>query len=92
MRTLFLVLALILTTSAAAADWPHIEPGAAGLDAARLDAMAEAIRHGDFEKVTSVVVARHGKLAFEAYFDEGGAEALRNTRSATKTEIGRAHV
>ena len=88
MRTLFLMLGLILATPAAAAEWPRIEPAAAGLDAARLDAMAQAIRHGDFEKVTSVVVARHGKLAFEAYFDEGGAEALRNTRSATKTLTG----
>jgi CubicO group peptidase (beta-lactamase class C family) len=32
-------------------------------------------------------VARHGKLAYEAYFD-GSADSLRDTRSATKTITG----
>lgn len=88
MRSLFLILPFLLAVPADAADWERIEPAAAGLNSGRLHAMAESIRHGDFQKVTSVVIIRHGKLAFEEYFDTGGAEALRNTRSATKTVTG----
>src|SRR5215475_11619202 len=46
--------------------------------------MEKAIRAGEFKKIGSVLVARHGKLAYEAYFD-GDASTLRDTRSATKS-------
>lgn len=55
---------------------------------ASFDAVDAAIRHQDFNQITSVLAARHGKLVHEAYFDEGGAEARRNTRSVTKTITG----
>ncbi len=57
-------------------------------DEVGFDAVDAAIRHQDFKQITSVLVARHGKLLHEAYFDEGGAEARRNTRSVTKTITG----
>ena len=47
--------------------------------------MDAAIRKGDFNQITSVLVARDGKLIHEAYFDKDGEEGLRNTRSVTKS-------
>jgi CubicO group peptidase (beta-lactamase class C family) len=64
------------------------EPAAAGLAPERLRKMEQSIGAGDFKQVTSVLLARNGKLAYEHYFDAEGAEALRNTRSATKTITG----
>lgn len=61
---------------------------AGGAHAGELDAVTTAIEAGEFKQVTSVVVARHGKLIYEQYFDKEGAEGLRNTRSVTKTVAG----
>ena len=83
-----LVLAAPLPVLAADRDWPTAMPAAEGLSAEKLEAMSAAIKKGDFQQITSVLIARHGKLTFEAYYDEGGAEARRNTRSATKTVTG----
>lgn len=77
MRPIPFMLAAALACATPAAAQPD--------DLARLTEMDTAIRAGTFNQITSVLVARHGKLIHEAYFDDGGAEALRNTRSATKT-------
>jgi CubicO group peptidase (beta-lactamase class C family) len=50
-----------------------------------LAAMDAAIRAGTFSQITSVIVARRGQIIHEQYFDTGGSDALRNTRSVTKT-------
>jgi CubicO group peptidase (beta-lactamase class C family) len=83
---------IVLSSSVArarAADapppWPTASPESAGLSSRRLADMERAIRAGEFKNVTSVLVARDGRLVYEKYFDEGGAAALRNTRSCTKT-------
>ena len=76
MRRLLFAAVALATVPAIAANDPRFEP------------VDKAIRAGDYKQVTSVLVARDGKLVYEAYFDEGGAQARRNTRSATKTVAG----
>jgi CubicO group peptidase (beta-lactamase class C family) len=49
--------------------------------------LEEAVASGQFKKIGSVLVAQHGKVVYEKYF-EGDADALRDTRSATKTITG----
>jgi CubicO group peptidase (beta-lactamase class C family) len=86
---LFSILPMALgSTAFAAVDQSAIDPAAVGLSAQRLTQMEQSIRAGDFKQVTSVLISRGGKLAFERYFDEAGKEGLRNTRSATKSVTG----
>ncbi len=68
--------------------WATASPESAGLATARLAAMEKAIRAEEFKKITSIAVARDGKLVYEAYFDDAGIDGLRNTRSVTKTVTG----
>ena len=73
------------STPALAADgWAAASTAESGISDARLGALDTAIRSGEFKKIGSVLIARHGKLAYEAYFD-GDAATLRDTRSATKS-------
>ena len=59
-------------------------PESEGVASKPLRDMEAAIRGGEFKKIGSVLVARHGKLLYEANF-EGDATTLRDTRSATKS-------
>jgi CubicO group peptidase (beta-lactamase class C family) len=59
-------------------------PQTVGVADKPLYAMETAIRGGEFKKIGSVLVARHGKLVYEGYFD-GDGSTLRDTRSATKS-------
>jgi CubicO group peptidase (beta-lactamase class C family) len=64
--------------------WPKASTESAGISATLLRDMETAVRAGDFKKIGSVLIARHGKLVYEGYFD-GDANSLRDTRSATKS-------
>ena len=77
-------IALMTSAPAAAAQIPSV-PAIAATPVARFDAMDMAVKRGDFQKITSVLVLREGRTLHEAYYDDGGPEALRNTRSLTKT-------
>ena len=65
-------------------DWPRATAAESGLSDAKLKALDADIRGGKFVKIGSILIARHGKLAYEQYFD-GDAATLRDTRSATKS-------
>ncbi len=64
--------------------WPQSFAADSGINSALLQKMEANVRSGEFKKIGSVLIARHGKLAYEAYFD-GDASTLRDTRSATKS-------
>ena len=91
-RLLIIVLSLgaMLAGPAAAAvpepgDWPTATPQAESVSAESLAAMDAAVAAGTYQTITSVLIARDGKLVHERYYDGGGPEQRRNTRSATKT-------
>ena len=64
--------------------WSTATAEPAGLSTKPLAEMESAIRGGEFKKIGSVLIARHGKLVYEGYFD-GDSNTLRDTRSATKS-------
>lgn len=68
--------------------WPVAGAESAGLSSIRLQTMDDDIRSEKFKKITSVLVARHGNLVHEAYFEGTDANTLMDTRSATKTITG----
>jgi CubicO group peptidase (beta-lactamase class C family) len=73
------------TPQAGPDGWKTASLESVGLSPARLHLMDSAIQADEFKKVTSVLVARQGKLVYEAYYRGSDAATLRNTRSATKT-------
>jgi CubicO group peptidase (beta-lactamase class C family) len=79
---------LFVSTAFSQSDWQQANPQDVGLDPAHLDAMQKAVAGGDFKKITSVLVARHGKLVYEHYFTGSSVDEFQNTRSATKTITG----
>ncbi len=87
----FLALSLLLSGLPAMGQsdgWSIASPSAEGISTERLAEMDQAIKAGEFKAITSVVIARHGKLVYERYYDSDGVDGLRNTRSATKTLTG----
>ncbi|MEL6812118.1 MAG: serine hydrolase, partial [Bacteroidota bacterium] len=47
--------------------------------------MQDKIENGDYESITSVLVAQNGKLIYEHYFNGADPDSKHNTRSVTKT-------
>jgi len=93
LTTLPVVVALLLSAPAigqttSSDGLSTVAPAAVGISAERLGQMEQAIKVGDFKDITSVLIARRGKVAYERYFDSDGVDGLRNTRSATKTITG----
>jgi len=57
----------------------------ADLDASKLAAIRPKVEDGTFQRITSVVVAVDGKLAYEEYFNGAERETQHDIRSASKT-------
>jgi CubicO group peptidase (beta-lactamase class C family) len=95
MNTIVVGAALMLLASTAAtaqtqvpnADWPKLPVKNSGLSEEKLSLMHAAVASSEFKKIGSILIARHGKLVYEDYF-EGDGTTLRDTRSATKTIAG----
>ena len=68
-------------------EWIVSSADAAGLSSRRFAEMDSAIQKGEFKNVTSVLIARHGRLVHEKYVDNA-PNSVRNTRSLTKTITG----
>ncbi len=85
-----MLLALIAAffASAAPPQWTTATPEAAGMDATRLSEMERAIAAGEFQKITSVAIARNGRLVYEKSFAGTDGQTRHNTRSTTKTVTG----
>ncbi len=64
--------------------WSTANAESVGMSAKSLRDLEAAVRAADFKKIGSVLVARHGKIVYEGYFD-GDVSTLRDTRSATKS-------
>ena len=56
-----------------------------GIAPGPIDDMLQAIRLGQYTKLDSVLVARHGKLVLEAYFNGFDRETKHDIRSALKS-------
>ncbi len=64
------------------AAWAHVTPARAGLDPARLDALARA---AEAARSNCLLVARDGKIAGEWYFRGTGPDSAQEVFSATKS-------
>ena len=65
--------------------WSTTNAASAGLSVSKLQEMESAIRTEQFKKITSVVIARNGKLAYGGYFSGSDVNTVMETRSATKS-------
>lgn len=65
--------------------WAVSTPTAEGMDAARLHALGERIAAGEHGRITSVLVARHGRLVWERYAAGWSADRAHTLQSVTKS-------
>lgn len=67
-------------------EWPRSTPASEGLDANRLERLTAAVAAGsDYPDLHSLLIARHGRLVVEEYFDGWTAEQPHTLQSVTKS-------
>jgi len=67
--------------------WMTSTPEAEDIDEARLRQALETLRGGRYPKVDALIVARHGRLVAEGYFNGFGPDSLHDLRSAGKSFV-----
>lgn len=67
---------------------PVDQLASANISADKLKQLDSAITANQFKKITSVLIARHGKLVYEKYYNDASDTTHHNTRSATKSIAG----
>lgn len=90
MRQIWLI---ILLTTGSTSAWPDEQtgdihaaaPSAVGMDEQVVAGIEDGVENGTFKKITSVLVAKGGRLVHENYFNGADAGTLHNTRSLTKS-------
>jgi CubicO group peptidase (beta-lactamase class C family) len=65
--------------------WRPSTPMAESIDGGALTGVFEALRGGQYPKVDSMVVTRHGTLVAEGYFNGYGRDSLHDLRSTGKS-------
>lgn len=65
--------------------WLNSTPAAEGLDAARLDALDGRISAGRYGVIDAVLVARHGRVAWERYYNGWTPERAHTLQSVSKS-------
>ncbi|NKJ22599.1 serine hydrolase [Dyella sp. SG609] len=65
--------------------WPVADARAGHIDTTPFAALEGKIADGSFKNITSVLVARDGKLVYEHYFNGSDAGHLNDVRSASKS-------
>jgi CubicO group peptidase (beta-lactamase class C family) len=67
------------------ASWRTAEPAQVGLDGARLNALADRLASNAIPGLHSLVVVRHGYVAFERYFNGSNAAQVHTMQSVSKS-------
>src|SRR5262245_61614764 len=70
----------------ASADWPASSPADAHLDRARLDDLMSRIDRGEYGRITSLLIAREGRLVVEEYFS-GWSDAVPHTMQSVSKSV-----
>jgi CubicO group peptidase (beta-lactamase class C family) len=65
--------------------WAVADAKALGWNTAVFETAEKKIADGTWKGTTSLIVADHGKLVYEGYFNEGKRDLLNDSRSLTKT-------
>src|SRR5262249_17440488 len=76
-----------LTPVEATPAWPAASVDAEGLDPSRLAELAGRIRRGEYGRIDSLLVARHGHLVVEEYFNGWSAGRSHTMQSVTKSVV-----